>query len=190
MKKPYILLAVITSLVFMAFTVKPNKIFFKYPKSEETTFSITTEHFKKFKKEWRGSDYYYSSVKGKDGIMCSVLYYKLNEEEKLMYVDVPKAMLGIKDLDNSPAFPQTYFTKYSNLADLETNKIKWGKPDEDFMFSQSDIKEYNGIKINQKHMYGYAMFRKNLFVSVHLSKVHCKSKDSVTMMNILNSLKK
>ena len=180
---------ILTSLIFMAFTAKPNEIIFKYPKSKKATFSMKTEHFKKFKKEWKGSDYYYSSVKGKNGIICSVLYFKLNEEEQLMYVDAPKAMIGLKNVENSPAFPLTFFTNYSNLSKFETNKTNWGDPKDEFMFRQADIKEFNGIEINQKHMYGYTMFEKDLFVSIHLSKTNCKTADSLVMNNILNNLK-
>jgi hypothetical protein len=58
------------------------------------------------------------------------------------------------------------------------------------MFSHADIKEFNGIKMNQKHMYGYAMFGKDLFLNIHLSKVGCTPEDSTAMKQLLDGLRK
>jgi hypothetical protein len=45
-----------------------------------------------------------------------------------------------------------------------------------------------GTQFSQKHMYGYAMVDKDLFVNVHLSKTGCSASDSTEMIDILQSL--
>lgn len=189
MKKAFTILFAFT-LMSMAFTGDQKVHEFKYPKNKDAVVYISSDLFKKFKKKWRGEDYYYLSENGKEGFTCSVLFYKLNEEEKLMYVGLLRAMLGNETPETSPAYPQVYFTNYSNLAKYESNKTKWGDPMADFMFSHSDIREFEGVKVNQKHMYGYAMYGDDLFVNIHLSKVNCSPGDSLAMKEILDGLKK
>ncbi len=178
----YLSLALITGL--LAFTFADNTLFeFSYPKSTGTTFTLSAPHFKKFKKEWRGTDYYYYAEQ--DGFICSVLYYKLNNNEKLELVDAPKAAISGPDM--SPAYPFAYFSNYSNLKSMERNNEDWGKPTDDFMFRQNNV-VVDGSSFTQKHMYGYAMLDKDLFVNIHLSKVACTAADSLEMMGILKSL--
>lgn len=173
---------------FLSFKSDEAKLFeFSYPKNNKATITLKAENFKKFSKEWRGSDYYYYAD-GKDGMICSVLYYKLNDDERLSLVDAPKVALGGPDI--SPVYPFTYFTNYSNLKKYEENTFSWGEPTDDFMFHQNDIKKFNGMQVNQKHMYGYCMADKDLFINIHLSKVNCTSADSITMREILSSLTK
>lgn len=182
-----VVITVITIGLF-SFKVEEEKLFeFIYPKRDKATITLKAENFKKFSKEWRGSDYYYFA-EGKDGIVCSVLYYKLNDDEKTSLVDAPKIAMGGPDL--SPAYPFTYFTTYSNLKKFEENTSSWGQPTDDFMFQQNDITNFNGVKISQKHMYGYCMADNDLFVNIHLSKVNCTSADSTIMRQILSSLTK
>ena len=176
------------AFISMAFSSGKKEIEFTYPKNKDATFFMSTDKFKKFQKEWRGMDYYYLCENGEDGFICSVLFYKLNKEEEKSLVDMPKQLLSGPEV--SPLYPQTYFTTNSNLKKYESNQTKWGELTDDFMFSHADVKEYNGIKINQKHMYGYAMFSKDLFVSIHLSKVGCTPEDSTAMRQILDGLKK
>ena len=178
------------ALLFMASRPVEKAIEFKYPKRKNATIYMDTDNFKKFKKEWRGEDYYYLSQNSKNDMVCSVLFYKLDEEEKLMYVDIARVALGTDAPENSPVYPLIYFTTYSKLAKLESNKSKWGDPSEDFMFSHSDIEEFQGVKVNQKHMYAYAMYDKDLFVSIHLSKVNCTPGDSILMRGILEGISK
>lgn len=176
------------SLLLLSFKSDEAKLFeFSYPKRAKTTITFQAGNFKKFTKEWRGSDYYYFS-EGKDGMICSVLYYKLNDDEKISLIEAPKAAMGGPDI--SPAYPFTYFTTYSNLKKYEENAASWGQPSDDFMFQQNDITNFNGVKISQKHMYGYCMVDKDLFVNIHLSKVACSSADSTAMRQILSSLTK
>jgi hypothetical protein len=178
---------VITAGLF-SFTFDEEKLFeFAYPRREKTTITLKAPNLKKFSREWRGSDYYYYA-EAKDGMICSVLYYKLNDDEKASLVDVPKNAIGGPDI--SPAYPFTYFTTHSNLKKYEENTSSWGQPTDDFMFQQNDITNFNGAKFNQKHMYGYCMVDNDLFVNIHLSKVNCTSADSTTMRQILNSLTK
>ncbi|MGV3611215.1 MAG: hypothetical protein ACO1N0_09725 [Fluviicola sp.] len=160
---------------------------FSYPKRENTTISINIDEFKLFTKEWRGSDYYYSAG-SKNGIVCSVLYYKLTDEEQSTLVDIPRGIIDGPEL--SPAYPFVYFSKHSNLNEYEKNEVNWGNPTDDFMFRQNDVPEINGVKIKQKHMYGYLMPDKDLFVTVHLSKADYTPEDSTAMRQILNSLKR
>ena len=182
-------------LGFLSFSCIEKKTFeFIYPKQNGVKISLLSDHFKKFNKEWRGSDYYYSAEK--DGFVCSVLFYKLDEEEKLALVEVPKLVLGKKFKDankdfpeNSPVFPYSYFKNYSNLKSMETNDKSWGEMTDDFMFRENEI-NIEGTKFTQKHMYGYAMFGNDLFVNVHLSKMNCTEEDIVEMKEILNSLRK
>lgn len=172
----------------LSFKFDTLKLFeFDYPKVKGTTITLNTDKFKKFTKEWRGSDYYYYS-ESKDGIICSILYYKLNEEERLALVEAPRVAMGSPEI--SPAYPFFYFFNYSKLKKYEENEERWGEPTDDFMFRQNDITNFEGVKINQKHMYGYCMVKNDLFVNIHLSKVNPTSADSVAMREILSSLTK
>jgi hypothetical protein len=180
------LLIILISVALVSFNVSDKKPFeFKYPKSKGTEINFSSNHFKKFSKEWRGSDYYYMAEA--DGFVCSVLYYKLTDEEKTSLVDEPKIAIG--GLDNSPAYPYSYFKNYSNLKSMERNDFSWGKASDDFMFRQNDI-FIGGSNFSQKHMYGYCMYDKDLFVNVHLSKISCSSADSTEMVEMLKSLAK
>jgi hypothetical protein len=175
-------------IVLLAFTFKSLKnIEFAYPKNKSAAFYLESDKFKKFTKEWRGEDYYYMSEDGVDGFICSVLFYKLNAKEVKSLVEAPRQM--VDGPATSPAYPMSYFTSYSKLAKYESNKSQWGDPTKDFMYSQADIKEFNGIQVNQKNMFGYAMFGSDLFVKIHLSKVACTAKDSTVMRKILDGLK-
>ena len=163
--------------------IEPKLFEFSYPKKKGTEITLTAPHFKKFQKEWRGSDYYYYTEQ--DGFICSVLYYKLNEEEKLSLVDAPRAAISGPDI--SPAYPYSYFKNYSQLKSMEKNDSSWGKADDDFMFRQNDV-VIEGTQFSQKHMYGYCMVDKDIFVNIHLSKTGCSATDSTEMMDILKSL--
>lgn len=194
MKLKQILFATII-LGFLSFNCVEKKSFeFSYPKQNNAKISLLSDHFKKFEKEWRGSDYYYFAEK--EGYICSVLFYKLNEEEKLSLVEVPKAIFTNKSKEagkdfpeNSPIFAYTYFKNYSNLKSMETNDKSWGEMTDDFMFRENVI-NIEGTKMTQNHMYGYAMFGNDLFVNVHLSKMNCTEDEVLEMKEILNSLKK
>ena len=171
-------------LGLLSFKLADKKTFdFSYPKRKGTDITFLADHFKKFTKEWRGEDYYYYGES--DGFICSVLYYKLNDNEKLELVDAPKSALG--GADKSPAYPYSYFKNSSNLKSMEKNDSSWGKPTDDFMFRQNDV-ALEGTKFSQKHMYAYAMVDKDLFLNIHLSKTGCSSSDSTEMIDILKSL--
>jgi hypothetical protein len=183
-RKNQLYLTLILVIGLLAFKAVDDSLFeFAYPKRADTTFTLSSSRFKKFKKEWRGTDYYYYAEQ--DGFICSVLYYKLNDDEKLQLVDAPKVAIGGPDI--SPAYPLAYFSNYSNLKTMERNNEDWGKPTDDFMFRQNNV-VVDGTNFTQKHMYGYAMLGKDLFVNIHLSKVACSSTDSVEMRAILTSL--
>jgi hypothetical protein len=168
----------------LAFRFADEKVFeFAYPKRNNTGFTLTSARLSKFSKEWRGSDYYYFAEK--DGFVCSVLFYKLNDNEKLELVDAPKVAIGGPDI--SPAYPYTYFKNYSNLKSMEKNDESWGAPTDDFMFRQNNV-VMEGMPYSQKNMYGYAMVDKDLFVNVHLSKMGCTAADSTEMVGMLKSL--
>lgn len=192
LKKSIFALVIITILSFNSFEKKSFE--FIYPKQNNVKISLSSDHFKKFEKEWRGSDYYYYAEK--DGLICSVLFYKLNEEEKLALVEVPKIQISEKMKENgkefpqdSPVFPYVYFKNNSNLKKMEENDVSWGEMTDDFMFRKNEI-NLQGSKIIQNHMYGYAMFNNDLFVIVHLSKMNCNENELKEMEEILNSLKK
>ena len=183
--KKWILAIIICGL--FSFKLTDKKIFeFKYPKSDGTNITLSADHFTKFAEEWRGSDYYYFAEG--DGFVCSVLYYKLNDQEKISLVEAVKTTVG-GGPDTSPAYPYAYFKSYTNLKPLESNDVSWGKATDDFMFRQNDI-VVTGTKFSQKHMYGYCMFDKDLFVNIHLSKAICSSSDSTEMLSMLKSLSK
>ena len=156
---------------------------FSYPNVKNTTMTLSTGLFKKFKQEWRGQDYYYSCEDSESGIICSVLYYKLNKEEQDVMV---RPFKGI----TTPMIPLLFFADNSNLKDFESNNDTWGEIKDDFMFRQNDILEMRGMKIRQKNMYAYGMFGDDLFVNIHLSKVNYTTADSTAMRQILSSLKK
>ncbi|MEN2416010.1 hypothetical protein [Flavobacterium mesophilum] len=158
---------------------------FNYPKNKEAVLLMKTDQFENFEKEWRGEDYYYLCKGGKDNIICSVLFYKLNKEEQKQMVD----SFDPKGHTTSPIIPFTYFLT-GNLSKYEKNNDFWGEPTDDFMFKQNDITEFEGIKTKQKHMYAYGMFGKDLFINVHLSKINYTSQDSITMRTILMNLQK
>jgi len=180
---------------FLSFAIIEKKTFeFVYPKQKDVKISFLSDHFKKFDKEWRGSDYYYFAEK--DGFICSVLFYKLDEEERLSLVDVPKIVFGEKFKtagkefpSNSPVFAYSYFKNYSNLKSMETNDKSWGDMTDDFMFRENVV-PIKGTEFTQNHMYGYAMFGNDLFVNVHLSKMNGTPEEIAEIKEILNSLKK
>jgi hypothetical protein len=176
-------LALIVAGLF-SFTLTDTKPFeFAYPKRNGTTIVFSANHFKKFSKEWRGSDYYYYAEG--DGFICSVLYYKLNENDKIELIEAPKT--AFKGPDKSPCYPYAYFKNYSQLKPMEKNDSTWGQPTDDFMFRQNDV-VVDGMNFSQKHMYAYAMIDKDLFLNVHLSKTACSASDSTELMSILKSL--
>ncbi|MGZ3926401.1 MAG: hypothetical protein ACXVJG_05535 [Mucilaginibacter sp.] len=172
------------AIALLSFKFADKKLFeFSYPKRNGTAITLSADHFKKFSKEWRGTDYYYYAEA--DGFICSVLYYKLEDSEKLELVDAPKAAIGGPAI--SPAYPYAYFKNYSNLKSMERNDSSWGKPTDDFMFRQNNV-VIEGSGFSQKHMYGYAMVGKDIFVNVHLSKITCSASDSTEMIDMLKSL--
>lgn len=180
-KKTLLLFALIG---FFSFKPAEIKVFdFSYPKRKGTEISFSSNHFRKFAKEWRGEDYYYSTAG--DGFVCSVLYFKLTDEEQLELVDAPRTAIG--GPEKSPAYPYAYFKNNSNLKSRERNETSWGLPTDDFMFMQNDV-VIEGIRVSQKNMYGYAMLDKDLFVKIHLSKVAWSAADSTEMRDILKSL--
>lgn len=167
----------------LSFSLADKKINeFSYPKREKTTINLKAGGFKEFKKEWRGADYYYYG-ESSDGIICSVLYFKLNEKEQHSYVDKFGGTTGA-------GIPFAYFSENSNLKNYEKNIENWGTMTDDFMFKQSNITDFSGVKLKQKHMYAYSMFDKDMFVNIHLSKTNYNPADSTTMREILNSLTK
>ena len=175
------------ALLCLSFNSYQKELEFNYPKKENATIFMATNQFAKFKKEWKGEDYYYS-CEGKNGIVCSVLFYKLSDKEKEQLVTMPQVIL--QGPISSPLYPHTYFSSYSNLKKYESNEANWGNMNDDFMFRHADVKEVAGTKINQKHMYGFAMFGDDLFVNVHLSKTDCTVADSTSMREILTTLRK
>ena len=181
------LLFAIAAIGLFSFAPGGDTIEISYPKNSEAVILMTAGKFKPFQQEWRGTDYYYSA-QSDHGILCSVLFYKLEDGEvKSLVTDVAHMINGP---EASPAYPLTYFATYSNTKEFETNDQKWGDPAADFMFRQMDIKEFKGEMVNQKNMFAYAMFGNNLFVNIHLSKVNCTPADSVEMRQILEALKK
>lgn len=178
------ILSISLLLLLLSFKCDTNTLIeFQYPKNKEAKFTMDTDKFKKFTKEWRGEDYYYMSEGGDKGFICSVLFYKLNSQEQKTMVEPFGGM-------TSAGIPFLYFSSNSNLKKYESNNVNWGKAEDDFMFRQNDILEVEGVKIKQKHMYAYAMFGKDLFVNVHLSKTNCSAEDSLVMRTILDGLKK
>ena len=179
--KQIILIALL--LILLSFKGDKSEFEFIYPKYKEVKFTMTTNKLKKFEKEWRGEDYYYLCENGDNNIICSVLFYKLNKDEQKLMVDP----FGGKP---SSGIPFIYFSDNSNLKQYEVNNASWGAMTDDFMFRQNDIIEFEGVKTNQKHMYAYCMFGKDIFVNFHLSKINYTANDSIAMREILGSLKK
>ncbi|MEO8233866.1 MAG: hypothetical protein ABI549_00500 [Flavobacterium sp.] len=179
------LLFIISIIIIFSFSNNEKDLEFSYPKNNQAVVIMNTEKFEEFKKEWRGEDYYYICENGKDQIICSVLFYKLNKNEQKMMVD----SFDPEGETTSPILPLTHFMN-SNLKKYEQNNKIWGESTDDFMFKQNDIIQVEGTKINQKNMYAYCMFGKNIFVNIHLSKINYTSKDSISMRQILDGLKK
>jgi hypothetical protein len=187
MAKNKILITII-SLISMSFSSNLKDIEFNYPKDKSATIVIKTNKFKKFKEEWRGEDYYYLSENGNDGLICSVKFYKLNNEEKEMLYEEPKRIQNTPEV--SPIYLFTYFTRTKKHGKEVSEKLqnnKWGEPTDDFMFTQANV-EIAGM--TQKSMYAYSMFGKDLFVYIHLSKLMYTKDDSTAMRQILSSLQK
>jgi hypothetical protein len=176
-----ILVIAITLLSFRS--IESKRFDFSYPKNSSSQISFSSEHFKDFDKEWHGSDYYYYSEG--DGFICSVLYYKLNEGEKVSLLEGPRFATG--GPDSSPVYPYAYFKNYSYFKSLEKNDSAWGKATDDFMFRQNDIRVERTGSL-EKNMYGYCMFSDDLFVNIHLSKVNCSVADSTAMLAMLQTL--
>jgi len=102
-----ILLTALT-FVFLSFIPGGDKtVEFSYPKNKDATFTMTSNKFKKFSKEWRDQDYYYMSQEGEDGFICSVLFYKLNEEEVNDLHKIEKES-GVPK--GSPVYPLAHFS--------------------------------------------------------------------------------
>lgn len=173
----------VSTVFLLSFNGGINEIEFKYPKTKDAKFTMTTDKFKEFKEEWRGQDYYYMCENRDKNIICSVLFYKLNKDEQKLMVEPFGGMI-------TPGIPFIYFSDNSNLKKYETNSNGWGQMTDDFMFRQNDILEFEEIITKQKHMYAYCMFGKDLFVNVHLSKVDYTAEDSTAMRQILKGLKK
>ena len=178
---------IISLLVFkvtlLSFSGDNDVIEFNYPKNEKAVITMATDKFKKFEKEWRGSDYYYLCENKEDHMICSVLFFKLNEDERKLMVEPTGNM-------EMAGIPYIYFSSGGNLKPYEKNDKAWGAAEDDFMFRQADIFDFRGMKVNQKHMYAYAMFAPDLFVNIHLSKENCTPADSTIMRKILDGLKK
>jgi len=183
MKNKQTIYLIVLTAILMSFTGDKNVIEFAYPKSNDAKFTMTTDKFKNFTKEWRGEDYYYMCENGNSNIICSVLFYKLNKDEQKLMVEPMGGMI-------TPGIPLIYFSEKSNLKKYERNNNSWGEMTDDFMFRQNDILEFEGVKMKQKHMYAYCMFGKDLFVNVHLSKTNYTADDSTAMRQILDGLKK
>ncbi|HEV8512100.1 MAG TPA: hypothetical protein VGQ59_02425, partial [Cyclobacteriaceae bacterium] len=65
-------LVLILTAALISFKTTETTLFeFSYPKRDNTTISLSATDFKKFKKEWRGQDYYYYG-ESKNGIICSI----------------------------------------------------------------------------------------------------------------------
>ena len=175
-----ILLTAIT-FTLLSFSADKGTVDFSYPKNKDAVISLKTDKFKKFDKEWRGEDYYYSCENGKDGLICSVLFYKLDKEEEKTMVEPSGPIAGIAYI---------YFSTNSNLKRYEKNDETWGDVTDEFMFRQNNILEFEGVKMRQKHMYAYGMLGKDLFVNVHLSKTNYTTEDSTEMRRILASITK
>ncbi|MES2133785.1 MAG: hypothetical protein V4506_15650 [Bacteroidota bacterium] len=170
-------------LLALSFTGSRKKtVEFHYPKRDNTTITMLSDNYKKFNEEWKGGDYYYMSF-GKDSIICSVLYYLLNENEQKNLVQPFGDAVG-------PLIPMTYFLTNSNMKNFEKNKTSWGGEKDDFMFRQADIINYQGYSVRQKNMYAYCIFGKDLFVNIHLSKTNYTTKDSTIMRQMLASFAK
>ena len=176
-------LLTLLTFILLSFSSDNEAVEFSYPKSETAKFTMSTDIFKKFKREWRGEDYYYMCDNSKSDIICSVLFYKLNKSEQKLMVEPFGGM-------TSASIPFVYFSDNSNLKKYEKNNSSWGEMTDDFMFRQNDILEIQGMPIKQKNMYAYAMFGKDLFVNIHLSKVNYTPSDSTLMRQILAGLKK
>jgi hypothetical protein len=175
-------------LGFLSFaTSDKNLKEFNYPKIKDAVITLSVDKIDKFREEWRGSDYYYYG-ESKDGFIVSVLFYKLNEAEIQHLVDDPRLTSNTSEI--SPFYPMSYFTTHSNTRQYESNQQIWGDSKDDFMYSQFDIKEMQGQVVNQKSMYAYTMFGKDIFVNIHLSKILCSKEDSTVMRQILDSVKK
>jgi len=163
-----------------------NEISFIYPKKKDISLIMNTDLFKKFTKEWRGEDYYYMG-EGMDGFVCSVLFFKLNESE---FKDLLAIQKGSGVPNSSPIYASNHFlSSSSKTKQYESNNKNWGDPKDTFMYSQVDIKEYSGQKINQKNISAYAMYGEDIYLKVHLSKILCTKQDSIIMMDIFKSLK-
>lgn len=179
-----------TVLTFALLSFMPSDkstIEFSYPKNKEAVFTMTSDKFKKFSKEWRDKDYYYMSKDGEDNFICSVLFFKLNKSE-LKDLKGAEKETGVPL--GSPVYPLAFFSLSSETKSLESNEETWGDPKGEFMFRQVDIKEFSGQKINQKNMFAYTMFGEDIYVSLHISKVLCTPEDSTIMREILDGLKK
>jgi|SRR6478735_5281212 len=153
---------------------------FSYPSRSETKLVMTNHEYGKFTAEWKGTDYSYFA-QSKDSIICSVFYFKLNEQEQKKMTEPfgESTMAGI---------PFIFFSSNSQLRKYEINQSSWGEVTDEFMFRQNDIIVTPTLK--QKHMYGYCGFGKDLFVQVHFSKGNCSAADSIAMRQMLASLRK
>lgn len=186
MNSKKIIIALVACFLLSAFVADKDTTTFVYPKNKEVAMTMRTDLFKKFSEEWRGEDYYYMGS-SKDGFILSVLFYKLNKSEK-KFLEKVKAESGVNK--NSPVYAAEHFLSNAKLKEYQSNEQRWGDPDGDFMFSQHDIKEYAGQKINQKNMFAYGMYGSDMYVKVHMSKILCTSADSSLMREVMSTLKK
>jgi hypothetical protein len=183
-----ILAAALTCGVLLAFAAFEGELVFAHPDNKNSSIAMTTDVFHDFSKEYRDKDYYYSG-EGKDGFICSVLFYQLNKREQKEQDAIRKAA-DVPVPETSPVLAMVHFSMTSPTKELERNEATWGQPEDDFVFRQVDIPEFQGKELPQKNMFAYTMIGKDMFVDVHLSKVLCTPADSLVMRNILGTLRK
>ena len=154
---------------------------FKFPNRKNVVLKLDIPNEWKIFEEKQGEDMYYSNFTNSNGdeILISILFYKLNDTEKK-----PIEKIGMKD----PIIPYTFFLEKSKTIKIESRIKSWNN--EDFYFHDSNIEEFNGIKVHQKNIKAYCMYDFDLFVQIHISKLNYTPSDSIQMMEVLNTMKK
>jgi hypothetical protein len=165
-----------------AFVPLADEAEFEYPDSD-VAVTMSLPGFEDFKEEWRGEDYYYFGTRESDGMVCSLLYYKLNESEK-------KSMAKLAEKvppENRSKLAQLHFRLSNKLAKLESGETTWDE--NGFSFRDVNIDSFQGQDLRQKNMCAYQMYGDDLFLMVHFSKVLYTPEDSVAMRTMLTSIR-
>lgn len=180
MTLPTLLAGAITLAV--AFTPLSDPVTLEYP-ATGARLVLAGADYPELERESRDADLYFSGEV--DGIMASVLFYRLNETEYWTNRLIA-TQLGVEA--DAPGVALASFASRSKLRSLESQEVV--REVDGFAYRDVNIESFQGQRLHQKHMYAYCTFGDTLYVQVHLSKIDYSPEDSVRMAAMLAGVSK